>query len=35
MPDERMAQKVYKWKPMAIKSLRRPQNSWENDAKMT
>ena len=25
MPDERMVKKVYEWKPMAIRSLGRPQ----------
>jgi hypothetical protein len=34
MPDERMVKKnVYEWKPMAIRSLRRPQTRWENDVK--
>jgi hypothetical protein len=33
MPDERMVKKVYEWKPMAIRSLGRPQTMWENDVK--
>jgi hypothetical protein len=33
MPDERMVKKVYEWKPMAIRSLGRPQTRWENDVK--
>jgi hypothetical protein len=33
MPDERMVKKVYEWKPMAIRSLGRPQTGWENDVK--
>jgi hypothetical protein len=33
MPDERMVKKVYEWKPMGIRSLRRPQTMWENDVK--
>jgi hypothetical protein len=33
MPHERMVKKVYKWKPMAIRSLGRPQTRWENDVK--
>ena len=35
MPEERMVKKVIEWKPMAIRSLRRPKNKWENDVKMT
>jgi hypothetical protein len=35
MPHKRMVKKkVYEWKPMAIRSLRRPQTRWENDVKM-
>jgi hypothetical protein len=33
MPDERMVKKVYEWKPMAIRSLGRPQTRWGNDVK--
>jgi hypothetical protein len=33
MPDKRMVKKVYEWKPMAIRSLGRPQTRWENDVK--
>jgi hypothetical protein len=33
IPDERMIKKVYKWKPMAVRSLGRPQTRWENDVK--
>jgi hypothetical protein len=33
MPDERMVKKVYERKPMAIRSLGRPQTRWENDVK--
>jgi hypothetical protein len=33
MPDERTVKKVYEWKPMAIRSLGRPQTRWENDVK--
>jgi hypothetical protein len=33
MPDERMVEKVYKWKPVAIRLLGRPQTMWENDVK--
>ena len=33
MPDERMVKKVYEWKPMAIRSLGRLKNRWENDVK--
>jgi hypothetical protein len=33
MPDERMVKKVYEWKPMAIRSLERPQTRWKNDVK--
>jgi tRNA(Glu) U13 pseudouridine synthase TruD len=33
MPDERMVKRVYEWKTMATKSLRRPKNRWENDVK--
>jgi hypothetical protein len=33
MPDERMVKKVYECKPMAIRSLGRPQTRWENDVK--
>jgi hypothetical protein len=28
-----MVKKVYEWKPMAIRSLGRPQTRWENDVK--
>jgi hypothetical protein len=32
MPDERMVKKkVYEWKPIAIRSLERSKNRWEND----
>ena len=31
MPHDRMVKKVYEWKHMAIRSLGRPQNRWEND----
>ena len=33
MPDEIMVKKLYEWKPMAIRSLGRPKNRWENDVK--
>jgi hypothetical protein len=33
MPDKRMVKKVYEWKPMAIRSSRRPQTRWENVVK--
>ena len=33
MPDERMVKKVYEWEHMAIRSLGRPKNRWENDVK--
>jgi hypothetical protein len=33
MPDETMVQKVYEWKPMATRSLGRPQTRWKNDVK--
>jgi hypothetical protein len=33
MPDERMVKKVYEWKSLAIRSLGKPQNRWENDVK--
>jgi tRNA(Glu) U13 pseudouridine synthase TruD len=33
MSDERMVKKVYEWKPMAIRSLGRPQTRWENEVK--
>jgi hypothetical protein len=33
MPDERMVKKVYEWKPMVIRLLRRPKTKWENDVK--
>ena len=26
-----MVKKVYKWKPMLTRSLRRPKNRWEDD----
>jgi hypothetical protein len=28
-----MVKKVYEWKPMAIRSLGRPQTGWQNDVK--
>jgi hypothetical protein len=28
-----MVKTVYEWKPMAIRSLGRPQTRWENDVK--
>jgi hypothetical protein len=28
-----MVKKVYEWKPMAIRSLGRPQTRWQNDVK--
>jgi hypothetical protein len=31
MPEERMVEKVYKWKPMLRRPLRRPKNIWEDD----
>jgi hypothetical protein len=31
MPEERMVQKVYKWKSMLIRPLERPKNRWEDD----
>jgi hypothetical protein len=34
MPDERMVKKVYEWKPMAIRSLGRPQTGGRMMLKM-
>jgi hypothetical protein len=34
MPEERMVEKVNKWKPMLRRPLGRPKNRWE-DEKMT
>ena len=31
MPEERMVQKVYKWKPKLTRTLGRPKNRWEDD----
>ena len=31
MPGDRMVKKVYKWKPMSTRPLRRPKNRWEDD----
>jgi hypothetical protein len=31
MPEDRMVKKVYKWKPMFRRPLRRPKNRWEDD----
>jgi hypothetical protein len=31
MPEERMVNKVYKWKPMLRRPLGRPKNRWEDD----
>jgi len=31
MPEERMVQRVYKWKPMLTQPLGRPKNKWEDD----
>ena len=31
MAKDRMAKKVYKWKPMSIRPLWRPKNRWEDD----
>jgi hypothetical protein len=31
MPEERMANKVYKWKPMLRRPLGRPKNRWKDD----
>jgi hypothetical protein len=31
MPEERIVQKVYKWKPMLIRPQGRPRNRWEDD----
>jgi hypothetical protein len=33
IPDDRMEKKAYEWKPMAIRSLGRLKNRWENDVK--
>jgi hypothetical protein len=33
MPEERMVKKVYKWKLMIRRPLRRPKNRWEDDIK--
>jgi hypothetical protein len=30
MPEERMVEKVYKWKPMLRRPLGRPKNRWED-----
>jgi hypothetical protein len=31
MPEERMVKKIYKWKPMLRRPLRKPKNRWEDD----
>ena len=31
MPEEKMVQRVYKWKPMLTRPLGRPKNKWEDD----
>jgi hypothetical protein len=31
MPEERMVNKVHKWKPMLTRPLGRPKNRWEDD----
>jgi len=31
MSEERMVEKVYKWKPMLTRPLARPKNRWEDD----
>jgi hypothetical protein len=31
MSEERMVQKIYKWKPMLRRPLGRPKNRWEDD----
>jgi hypothetical protein len=31
MPEERMLERVYKWKPMLTRPLGRPNNRWEDD----
>jgi hypothetical protein len=31
MPEERMVNGVYKWKPMLTRPLGRPKNRWEAD----
>ena len=31
MPEERMAIRVYKWKPMLTRPLGKPKNRWESD----
>jgi hypothetical protein len=31
MPKERMVKRVYKWKPMLTRPLKRPKNRWKND----
>jgi len=31
MSEERMVKKVYKWKPMSTRPLRRPKYRWEDD----
>jgi len=33
MPDNSMAKKVYGWSPAVTRSLGRPKNRWEDDAK--
>ena len=31
MPEERMAKRLYKWKPMLTRPLGRPKNRWEDN----
>jgi len=31
MPEERMVEKVHKWKPMSIRPQGRPKNRWQDD----
>jgi hypothetical protein len=31
MPDDRLVNKLFKWKPMASRSQGRPKNRWEGD----
>jgi hypothetical protein len=33
MPKEREVTRIYKWKPFASRSIRRPKNRWENDVR--
>jgi hypothetical protein len=32
MPNDRLVNKLFKWKPIASESQGRPRNRWEDDA---